>query len=94
MTRKFLAYQNLLMSDAVSVLLQDIFECQDISKSEGSVEQSNIDGHDLLQYKKYCTCNLSHLRVYCLHIREGLKCYSAALKLSLLGLCMNSCIDY
>ena len=61
MTRKFLAYQNLLLSDAASILPEDIFEYQnfsDVSRSEGSVEQShNIDSHNLLEYKKNCTCN-------------------------------------
>lgn len=67
MTRKFLAYQNLLLIDVSTSLPEDLREffvyqarmCGEISVGEGSLEQSHIDSLDLLEYKKNCTCDLS-----------------------------------
>lgn len=66
MTRKFLAYQNLLIMDVSTVLppdLREFFEHQvyEVNASEGSVEQSQVDSLDLLEYKKSCTSTLSNI---------------------------------
>lgn len=69
MTRKFLAYQKLLLMDVSTSLpsdLREFFEyqvgkCAEISVSEGSLEQSHVNSLDLLEYKKNSNCNISYI---------------------------------
>lgn len=67
MARKFLAYQDLLIldiSNSLPVDLLEFFRYQvnkggEISIGEGSLEQTHIDGLNLLNYRKNINCTIS-----------------------------------
>lgn len=68
MTKKILVYQDLLCFEASSTLppeLLDFFyhhirsQTSMVSVGEGSLEQSHVDGYDLLKYKAYISCPVS-----------------------------------
>jgi hypothetical protein len=70
MIKKFLTYQHLLVSEVPTSMpkeLQDFFQLQlgqhkEHTTSEGSVEESHVDAHALMEYMKNSTCSLPEVQ--------------------------------